>query len=170
MQWHNFLKERHREGKHAEFYRCWWWVFKFGESCFVKSSFQLNLTNDHLKTNVLVRCSNSKANIDDSVKTPALYISITFFLLRLWHSYMWAVTFTYITCWSLVCVYSLYCVEHILMRPALVFLSVSGPLLSKWVNPALDNCPSWTSTKYGLFVYPWNVQYGNWAKLLLIGE
>ena len=35
---------------------------------YVKSVFQTSLTDEHLKANVLVECSNSKANIDDSVK------------------------------------------------------------------------------------------------------
>ena len=36
---------------------------------FVKSAFQTRLADEHLKAILLARCSNSIANIDDSVKT-----------------------------------------------------------------------------------------------------
>ena len=91
LQANGLLKEKHREGKLLEFYRCLpndeflkLKKFAFGmasmfettyvcEQTFskmknVKSKHQMRLTDEHLKAVLLVQCTNTKPNIEDTVK------------------------------------------------------------------------------------------------------
>ena len=91
MQANGLLKEKHREGKLLEFYRClpndeFLKLKKFAsgmailfrttyvcEQTFskmknVKSEHRTRLTDEHLKAILLVQCSNTKTNIEDIMK------------------------------------------------------------------------------------------------------
>ncbi len=91
LQANDLLKEKHREGKLLEFYRClpdvefpklkkfaagMASVFgttyvceqTFSKMKYVKSTHRTRLTDEHLKAILLIGCSNSKPNIDDILK------------------------------------------------------------------------------------------------------
>ena len=91
MQANGFLKEKHKEGKLLEFYRClpndeFLKLKKFAsgmasmfgttyvcEQIFskmknVKSEHQTRITDEHLKAIFLVQCSHTKPNIEDIMK------------------------------------------------------------------------------------------------------
>ncbi|CAM1327244.1 Uncharacterised protein r2_g3626 [Pycnogonum litorale] len=91
LQANTLLKEKHREGKLIEFYRClpddefsklkkfasgMASVFgttyvceqTFSKMKYVKSTHRTRLTDEHLKAILMVGCSNHKANIDDILK------------------------------------------------------------------------------------------------------
>ena len=91
LQANDLLKEKHREGKLVEFYRClpdpefpklkkfaagMASVFgttyvceqTFSKMKYVKSTRRTRLTDEHLKAILLIGCSNSKPNIDDILK------------------------------------------------------------------------------------------------------
>ena len=91
VQANDLLKEKHREGKLVESYRClpdvefpklkkfatgMASVFgttyvceqTFSKKKYVKSTHRRRLTDEHLKAILLIGCSNSKPNIDDILK------------------------------------------------------------------------------------------------------
>uniref|UniRef100_A0A0L8H4H0 HAT C-terminal dimerisation domain-containing protein n=1 Tax=Octopus bimaculoides TaxID=37653 RepID=A0A0L8H4H0_OCTBM len=92
LEANDLLKEKHREGKLVKSCRClsddeFLKLKKFAFSMapvfgttyvceqtfskmkYMKSAHRMELTDEHLKAILLVECSNSKANIDDILKT-----------------------------------------------------------------------------------------------------
>ena len=97
LQANGLLKEKHREGKLLEFYRCLpkdeflklkkfasgmasmfgtTYVCKqtFSEMKNVKSEHRTRLTDEHLKAILLFQCSNTKPNIKDIMKNKEQFL------------------------------------------------------------------------------------------------
>ena len=95
---------------------------------FVKLAFQIRLADEHLKTNLLAGCSNSKVNFDDSEKNKRQFHKSQqlFFLHGLRDSDMCALPSTIFLLNTLLifitCVFTV--LYNTVMRPTLVFLSV----------------------------------------------